>query len=256
LRAHLRPLENRSLHPALQKQPRVNLEWVCFYKNLADLFQDKDLDDEQITEILHMGPTIYEELGNLSVHQYQCYDRSFELIYLSPTSVRILQFLGLKFRGTRHLPFFHQIGMPSVAVIDTENHCGFGPRAILQLSMDRKKALFLHRSIEEFLQDHLQKLSSNWYSNLKGGVIEPFARVPSDALANGSVTVTRGVKVSCHALYSHIQSFFDSEDGEDRLFFAYQIKIEPVPDPAFKPCKLRFRTWKIECGAHTQTVDR
>ena len=111
----------------------------------------------------------------------------------------------------------------------------------------------------------MKKLKSNWYQNHKG-YLEPFARTPSDEGANGSVTVTRGVKITAHAWYNHVVSQFDSIDSvneTDSMVFPYQITISVVHGSAdaeneeerFYPCILQTRTWNLTDGDKKNKVD-
>ena len=94
-------------------------------------------------------------------------------------------------------------------MIDYDNTCGFGPRAIIQMAFDRRKSLLVSKSIEDFLECHVKRLKQNWYLNSRHQV-EAFAMEPTNEGAFGSVTVTNGIKISAHAIYNHLISGFDS----------------------------------------------
>jgi len=181
------------------------------------------------------GGEIYDHLDNLSLHQMNCQEREFKLILLSPSSLAILQHLSWHFRGVRQLPFLHFVQMPSIFIIDHDNSCGLGPRALIQMAHDRRKSLLVSPSISDFLGTHVQRLKANWYNNLRGGMIESFAKNASDPGAFGSVKVTKGIRVSACAIYNHLHSQFESVSDaeaarEDHLLFVYQIKIEEAFD--------------------------
>lgn len=76
-----------------------------------------------------------------------------------------------------------------------------------------RKSLVVADSIKSFLLDHVEKLRSDWYQVCRG-FIESYAADPSRPDAHGSVTVTRGVKISAHAHYNHMISRLVAEDGE------------------------------------------
>lgn len=103
----------------------------------------------------------------------------------------------------------HVEGSSRVIQIDYNNQFGYGSRAILNPAMDMRKTLVIADSIQSFLADHVNKLRNNWYMNFRGN-IETYALNPTDQGAFGSVTVTKGVKVTAVANYNHIISQFHS----------------------------------------------
>lgn len=81
--------------------------------------------------------------------------------------------------------------------IDRHNSFGNGPTALYSFGgSDKTFFVLVANSIEEYLNNHLQKLRSDWYCNDKG-FLETFARNPLNA--HGSVTITNGIKISAQA---------------------------------------------------------
>ena len=102
-----------------------------------------------------------------------------------------------------------------------------------------RKVLLVAESIQSFLEDHVKKLRQNWFFTLRGN-IETYANNPTDQGAFGSVTITKGVKVTASAYYNHVISQFHSCDElseKDVFMFSYQIKIiddSEFVEPFFK----------------------
>jgi len=149
---------------------------------------------------------IYERLNNLTVHETVCQANKLKLSLLSPSSLSILQRITWDFYGVRILPFMFFEDTPSLFAIDHQNVCGFGNKAIVQIGKDLTKSLLVSPSISDFLGTHVQRLKANWYNNLRGGMIESYPKDPCDPGAYGSVTITKGIRVSACASYNHTRS--------------------------------------------------
>jgi hypothetical protein len=91
----------------------------------------------------------------------------------------------------------------------------------------------LAKSIEEFLEMHVEKLQKDWYMTLRGN-IETYAMNPTDPGAYGSITKSNGMMISAHAYYNHLISEFDScadpLNNFDTYVFSFQIRISVDPD--------------------------
>ena len=243
--------EGRDLNLILKSVQFMTLEFVCFHKNWLDVTEFKDIRNWNL-----YGPNMYKVAKLFQVYQTNFYDQCFETLLLSGPSVGILQFLASKHRQLELLPIMHIKGSPRIINQDYGNICGFGNRAIILVPVDRRKHVVLARSFQEFLTEHVKKLKSNWYMNLRGN-IETYALTPTDEGAHGSVTVTNGIRITAHAYYNHLISEFDSfEDpirNRDQYVFSYQIKISDDPEmdekTPFYASKLVSRTWRIEKGA-------
>lgn len=148
----------------------------------------------------------------------------------------------------------HIKGCPRIIQQDSNNICGFGPRAIINAPVDRRKFLMMARSIQEFLADHVYKLKTNWYMTLRGN-IETYSMNPTDPGAYGSSVVTNKIQITAVAYYNNLISEFDSVDDptmHDNFMFSYQIKCQVDPqlpkDEVFNSCILKTRSWVIEKG--------
>lgn len=128
---------------------------------------------------------------------------------LTATGVGIFQVLTETQINQKILPFMHVEGNPRVIQIDYNNTFGYGHRAILNPAIDMRKILVIADSIQSFLEDHVVKLRKNWYMSLRRN-IETYALNPTDQGAYGSMTITKGVKVTAVAHYNHIISQFHS----------------------------------------------
>jgi hypothetical protein len=95
--------------------------------------------------------------------------------------------------GLEILPFIHSVSNRHIVLIDVNNIHNKGPTALISMGGgDRSINQFIAPSIESFLSQHLDKLSTDWYFSTRGE-LEMF---PANPLNNkGSVTVTNGVKV-------------------------------------------------------------
>tara|TARA_B110000285_G_C14949044_1_gene525799 strand:- start:120 stop:515 length:396 start_codon:yes stop_codon:yes gene_type:complete len=124
--------------------------------------------------------------------------------------VKVLQFLAVQHKKLDILPFMHIKGSPRIIHQDYGNLCGYGPRAINLIPVDRRKFIMLAKSMEEFLERHVEKLQKDWYMTLRGN-IETYAMNPTDPGAYGSITKSNnGIMISAHAYYNHLISEFDS----------------------------------------------
>jgi uncharacterized protein affecting Mg2+/Co2+ transport len=104
----------------------------------------------------------------------------------------------------------HIKGSPRIIHQDYGNLCGYGPRVINLIPVDRRKFIMLAKSMEEFLERHVEKLQKDWYMTLRGN-IETYAMNPTDPGAYGSITKSNnGIMISAHAYYNHLISEFDS----------------------------------------------
>ena len=53
--------------------------------------------------------------------------------------------------------------------IDVTNSAGFGHNALFSIGEeDRSQCQVLSKSIDDYLEDHIQKLSSDWFFNGRG----------------------------------------------------------------------------------------
>ena len=53
--------------------------------------------------------------------------------------------------------------------IDVTNSAGFGDNALFSIGEeDRSQCQVLSKSIDDYLEDHIQKLSSDWFFNGRG----------------------------------------------------------------------------------------
>ena len=146
------------------------------------------------------------------------YDNVMDLIFLSPSSIKILQDLIYKFRKLHLLPFMHTQNFRHTVNIDITNSAGFGHNALISLGgEDRSSCQVLSPSIEEYLENHMQKLKSDWYFNGRGW-LEAFPKYPTRPNAFGSETTTNGITIEAVGIYIHVFSYFETDPA---YLFAY-----------------------------------
>ena len=121
----------------------------------------------------------------------------------------------------------------------------------------------LAKSMEEFLERHVEKLQKDWYMTLRGN-IETYAMNPTDPGAYGSITKSNnGIMISAHAYYNHLISEFDScsdpLNNQDTYVFSFQIRIyiDPkLPEKTqFYKSQLQMRTWLIDKGDQIEKIE-
>jgi hypothetical protein len=79
---------------------------------------------------------------------------------------------------------------------------------------DPRKFIKVSGSIKEYLEQHINKLKSNWYMNERNR-IESYCLNPTDAGANGSITKTNGIVITAHANFNFMISIFNSVGNEN-----------------------------------------
>ena len=107
--------------------------------------------------------------------------------------------------------------------VDCEQRLGRGPNALVSWGgPDRSKCMIISDSLLHFLEDHVEKLSSRYYSYLPRNRLEAF---PANPLSQyGSVTVSNenGVRIEAVAHYIHFFSVFDANYySRQKYYFTY-----------------------------------
>ena len=202
------------------------------------------MEGEDVNKLIgHLNKNMPEEM---ELHETNFYGVCIKTLLLSAPSASLMQRIIKRVVGETLLPVMQLSRNMRSVEQDVTKKFGRGPRALILTGQDFRKSLFLAPSIKTYLQQHVNRLKNNWYVTRKG-FVETYADMPDAPGANGSVTVTNGVRIRAHAHYNHIVSQFDNQPA---YVFSYQITFDCVcPDNlhfGFHKCKLLRRTWVIE----------